>query len=181
MSSGEIVSKWNLFTGFILVGLFGVGGIAAASYYIVVERRNWLNKEEYASVITLAQVAPGANLINMTTIVADRFQGIAGAVAALGGLLMMPMIILVALASIYDRFADQQDVRAATAAAAAGAVGLMFGTGCKLMQPIMSSPIGIAIALVAFVSIGIFQTPLFTTVAILAPLATLVTVWSLRR
>ena len=180
-ASGAHPSKLELFTGFALVGLYGVGGIAAASYHVVVERRKWLTAEEYASVIALSQVAPGANLINMTTIVSDRFQGVLGAVAALGGLLAMPLAILLALTTIYDQFADLPDLQAATYAAAAGAVGLMAGTGYKLMQPIMRSPIAVGMALLTFVAIGFFQTPLFGTVLVLGPLSVLVMGWSARR
>ena len=42
----------------------------------------------------------------MTTIVSDRFRGVLGSAAALSGLLVMPLIILLVLATIYDSFAD---------------------------------------------------------------------------
>ncbi len=175
------VTKWDLFSGFVMVGMFGVGGIAASSYYVVVEKRKWLTAEEYASVIALSQVVPGANLINMTTIVSDRYQGIAGAVIGLSGLMLMPVLILIGLTAIYDQYAHLPDVRAATAAAAAGAVGLMFGTAYKLLQPVMHSPIALGMALVTFALIGFLQTPLFGTVAVVAPIAVLITIWSKRR
>src|SRR5437868_5744217 len=80
------VTRWSIFTGFFLVGMFGFGGIAAAMHHVIVERRRWLDDQQYASVLGLGQVLPGANLVNMATIVGDRFQGFQGAVLALLGL-----------------------------------------------------------------------------------------------
>ena len=66
------VSLWDLFTGFFLVGLFGFGGIAASLYHISVEKRKWLSSDEYAQTLAIGQILPGASLINMSTIIADR-------------------------------------------------------------------------------------------------------------
>jgi chromate transporter len=92
-------------------------------------------------------------------------------VLALSGLMLMPIIILVGLATIYDRFSDLPDVRAGIAAAAAGAVGLTWGTGVKLARTILKSPVAIAIAVTSFVAIGVLRLPMLATILALAPLA----------
>lgn len=165
------VTRWSLFSGFFLVGMLGFGGIAASLFHVIVERRKWLTAEEYASTLGLGQVLPGANLINLATIIGDRFQGAVGSVLALSGLMLMPIIILVGLATIYDRFSDLPDVRAGIAAAAAGAVGLTWGTGVKLARTILKSPVAIAIAVTSFVAIGVLRLPMLATILALAPLA----------
>ena len=165
------VTRWNLYTGFVLVGLFGFGGIAAALFHVVVERRRWLTASEYTSLLGLGQVLPGANLINMATMVGDRFQGFVGAFLALAGLMSTPLITLVALASLYDRFADLPDVKSATLAAAAGAVGLTMGTGFKLARNILKSPSAALFAVASFVAIGVLRFPMLAVIAVLAPLA----------
>ena len=77
------VSRFELFTGFLMVGLFGFGGIGAAIYHVVVERRKWLSADDYATLLGLGQVLPGASLINITTILGDRNHGPMGALVAL--------------------------------------------------------------------------------------------------
>lgn len=171
------VSKWQLFSGFLLVGLFGFGGIAAAAHHVIVERRRWLSNAEYASVLGLGQVLPGANLVNMTTIVGDRFQGFWGAVLSLVGLTCMPIAILLLLATVYDQFSTNPDVVAGTKAAAAGAAGLIFGTGWKLGRTIIDSPAALVFALLSFVAIGLLRLPLIGTLVVLAPLAVLISFW----
>jgi chromate transporter len=165
------VTRWSLFTGFGLVGLFGFGGIGAAIYHVLVDRRRWLTPSEYTSLLGLGQVLPGANLINLATMVGDRFQGAVGAALALVGLMSAPLVILIALATLYDRFSDLPDVKSATIAAAAGAVGLTLGTGFKLARNILKSPTSIAIAAASFFAIGVLRFPMLAVIAVLAPLA----------
>ena len=171
------VSRLDLFSGFFLVGMFGFGGIAAAMHHVIVERRRWLTDQEYASVLGLGQVLPGANLVNMATIVGDRFQGFIGAVLALVGLIFMPIVILVGLATVYDQFATQPDVIAATRAAAAGAVGLMFGTAYKIGKTVVDTRWALLFALLSFVSIGILRLPLVGTLLVLGPISVAASFW----
>ncbi len=171
------VTRLDLLTGFLLVGLFGFGGIAASSYHVIVERRRWLTPKQYASTLGLGQVLPGANLINMTTIIGDRFHGAAGAAIALCGLMSMPVLILVALATLYDRFSDFPDVRAATLAAGAGAVGLTFGTAWKLARTILTTPTALVFCAATFVAIGVMRLPMLQTIFVLLPAAALFTYW----
>jgi len=165
------VSLWNLFTGFVLVGLFGFGGIAAALFHVAVERRKWITSDEYTSCLALGQVLPGASLMNMTTIVADRFQGIKGVVLALIGLFTFPLLILLGLIATYDHYSYLPDVQNATNAAAAAAVGLTFGTGLKLARVIIKSKTSLAFTVLAFVSIGLLKLPLLQTILVLTALA----------
>ena len=168
------VTRWELFTGFVLVGMFGFGGIGASSYHVLVERRRWLTASEYASLLGLGQVLPGANLINMATMGGDRFQGAVGALLALTGLLSAPLVSLVVLATLYDQFSDSPDVKAATIAAAAGAVGLTMGTGFKLARNILRSPTAVLFTLASFLAIGVLRFPMLGVIAVLAPLAIVV-------
>jgi chromate transporter len=177
----KTVSRWNLFSGFLMIGMFGFGGIATALFHVVVEKRRWLTAEEYASTLGLGQVLPGANLINLATMVGDRFQGPKGTLLALSGLMLMPIICLMGLATIYDRFSDLPDVHSGMLAAAAGAVGLTVGTGLKLARTILKSPAAIAFAAASFTAIGLLHLPTFGTVLGLAPLAVIAGFWSERR
>ncbi|MDB5642425.1 MAG: chromate transporter [Hyphomicrobiales bacterium] len=175
------VSRLDIFSGFFLVGMFGFGGIAAAMHHVIVERRGWLNDQEYASVLGLGQVLPGANLVNMATIVGDRFCGFVGAVLALAGLIFMPIVILIILATTYDQFATNPDVIAATRAAAAGAVGLMFGTAYKIGKTVVNTRWALFFAILSFVSIGLLRLPLVGTLLVLGPISVAVSFWRSER
>jgi chromate transporter len=174
------VSRWDIFSGFLLIGMFGFGGVAASLFHVIVERRRWLSSEEYAATLALGQVLPGANLINMTTIIGDRFQGLSGALLGLSGLVLVPLVSLVALATLYDKFAYLPDVQSGAAAAAAGAVGLTVGTAIKVGRSALKSPMALVVAFAMFCAIGIFHLPMLPTMLVLVSIAIVGGFWSER-
>jgi coproporphyrinogen III oxidase-like Fe-S oxidoreductase len=100
-----------------------------------------------------------------------------GAVLALVGLIFMPIVILVGLATVYDHFATHPDVIAATKAAAAGAVGLMFGTAYKIGKTVVTTRWALLFAVLSFVSIGFLRLPLVGTLLVLGPISVAVSFW----
>lgn len=175
-----VIPRWDLYSGFVLIGLFGFGGIGASIYHVIVERRRWLTAEEYTKLLGLGQVLPGASLINISAILGDRNHGPLGALLALGGLLTFPLFILIAIASAYDAYSALPDVQAATKAAAAAAVGLMFGTGIKLGKVILRSPLSLGLALASFIAVGVFRFPLVPSIVVLCPIAVALMYWNSR-
>ncbi|NDA48104.1 MAG: chromate transporter, partial [Alphaproteobacteria bacterium] len=97
------ITSADLFWSFLQVGLYGFGGIAAIGRHMIVERRKWLNEQDYAALLGLCQILPGGNVINVAAILGDRYCGPAGAFWAVTGLFAMPLLLLVAIAGIYDQ------------------------------------------------------------------------------
>ena len=53
-----------LFTGYLKIGLFGFGEVAAWARRVIVEERRWMTERDYAEVLGLGQVLPGPNVGN---------------------------------------------------------------------------------------------------------------------
>lgn len=67
---------------------------------VIVERHEWLSEPELARDLTICQVAPGMNLIAVTTLIGRRLGGVAGAVVSLLGLLL-PSVTLTLLITAF--------------------------------------------------------------------------------
>ena len=143
--------------------MIGFGGIANALFHVVVDKRKWLTAEEYTMTFGLAQILPGASPINTSIMIADRFQGLRGIVCAIGGLLCVPLISLIALALIYDQFADVPEVRYGTIASVAAAAGLSFGVALKASFRVLRTLPAILLAVASFGAIGILRLPMIPT------------------
>ena len=89
------VSRTELFLGFAKIGLLGFGGVAPWARHIIVGERRWLSEREYASILGVGQVLPGPNTVNSAIIIGDHFQGTAGALLAVVGLLCTPITVLI--------------------------------------------------------------------------------------
>jgi len=160
-----------LFLGFLKIGLLGFGGVASVARHVIVEERAWLTEKEYASVLGLGQVLPGANTVNVAVMIGDRFHGLTGSVLAVTALMVMPLAILIGLAALYEQLSAAPDVQAAISGAAAAAAGLVVGTALKMAWRLKPTRLAVMIGLMAFVGVGVFQVSLIVAVLILAPLS----------
>lgn len=161
----------DLFLAFLKIGLLGFGGVAPVSRHVMVEDRAWLSEKEYASLLGIGQVLPGANTINAAAMIGDRFQGLPGVVAALVGLMVMPITILIGLALLYEHFAQLTQVRAAMSGSAAAAAGLIMGTAIKMARRIDLSQVAVLFGLMAFCAVALLHFSLVAAVLVLAPIS----------
>ena len=165
------VGRMELFLAFLKIGLLGFGGVAPWARRVIVEERAWLSEEEYASLLGVGQILPGPNTLNLAVMVGDRFQGAVGSLIAVAALMTMPLAILMAVASLYERFAALPEVASAMSGTAAAAAGLVIGTALKMTRRLRPTRIAILFGLVAFLAIGVLRFPLIAVVVVMAPLS----------
>ena len=165
------VTHAALFLAFLKMGLLGFGGVAPWVRQVIVEERRWMDHREFASLLGLSQVLPGANTMNTAVLLGDRFCGISGAAAAVLGLMAAPLAIAVAIVELYGAVSQNPYVAAAIAGAGAGAAGLVIGTGLKIARNLQLSPRIILVTLATFVAVGILRLPLVWVLVCLVPLS----------
>ena len=162
-------TRLDLFLGFFKLGAIGFGGVGPQTRHMVVEERRWLDDGEFAALIGLCQALPGANTCNFAVMLGDRFCGPGGAAAALAGLLLAPLALLVVIASLFTAFAGLPDVRAGLFGATAAAAGLVLGTSLKMARKMPLEPVALALAAAAFVAVGLLRLPLPAVLGVLIP------------
>jgi chromate transporter len=165
----------ELFRGFLLLGLTGFGGVLPLAHHMIVEQRRWLNGQEFTELLGLCQFLPGGNIINLAAAIGMNFRGIAGALAALVGLIAAPTAIVITLGVIYARFQSDPHVVHMFAGLAAAAAGLLVSVAIKIALPLRRRPIAIVIAVICLVAIAVLQWPLVPTMLVLAPISIVLT------
>ena len=173
-------SRRELFLRFLIVGMQGFGGVLPFARRMLVEQRRWVSEREFIEVLSLSQFLPGPNIVNVSIIVGSRFRGASGAVAAVLGLMLMPFLIVLALATLYAQFAAIGAVRGATNGVSAAATGLVIATAIKMAQPLKGVAWQIAMGILTFVAIGLLRVPLLWALAVLAPLSIAIA-WRIRQ
>jgi chromate transporter len=161
----------ELFLGWGKVGLMGFGGVTPWARRIVVEERRWLDDREYAGLLGIAQVLPGPNTPNMCVIIGQRFCGLPGAIASVVGLMIAPLLALLAIAAAYDRLSGVGLVTTIVGGAASAAAGLVIGTAVKMGRGAKLDFAGVAICAAVFVTVGVLRVPLGWAVLILGPIS----------
>jgi chromate transporter len=157
-------NKTELFTAFTWLALQGFGGVLAVAQHELVERLRWLNKEQFVELLSLSQVLPGPNIINLALMFGDRHFGWRGAAVAVGGLLAAPLLIVLGLATLYAHYSSVPQVAGALRGMGAVAAGLVLATALRLAPTLRRNAMGlwpsIAIALASALAIGWLRWPL---------------------
>ncbi len=166
---GAVPSRRALFAAFLKVGALGFGGVAALARHVLVDQRGILDERGFAEAFGVASALPGANTVNLATMLGDRFHGPTGALAAVLGLMGAPLAILVGAASLYARFGDNGDVRAALVGAAAAAAGLVTGTSLRILKGMNPDAVAVAIAAAVCLAASLLRVPMVVTLAIAIP------------
>ena len=140
-------SPRELFIAFTGLSLQGFGGVLPVAQRVLVERRGWLTREQFVEMLSVSQVLPGPNIVNLALMFGDRCFGLRGAFAAVAGMLLVPLIIVLALTVLYGHFAQQPVVTGALRGMGAVASGLVISTGLKLLTTLKRNPMGLPICL----------------------------------
>src|SRR3954451_13049424 len=144
------------------------GGLIAWMPREAVETRKWLSDQEFLSGLAICQVLPGGNMVNMSLYLGIRLRGALGAITALLGLVGLPILFVIALATVYARFDTLRTLHLVLDGVAAAAVGMNIATGVKAARR-SQALVPIAIAAAVFVAVGIFHWPMLAVVACIAP------------
>ena len=156
----------------IALASFG-GGLSAWSREVIVVEKKWMGEEEFLSAMTMCRILPGANQVNMAVFTGTKMRAVAGAVAAVVGLCLMPLVIVLVLAFLYFTFKEVPAVKGVLHGASAAAVALTVAMVIKTGQKCLTGIVPVALFAVAFVLNGVLRWPLLGVLAIVAPLALL--------
>jgi chromate transporter len=158
------ISHRELFWGFLLAGVRGFGGVLPWARQMIVEERRWLDEEEFIELYSLCNLLPGPNVVNLSVALGGRFHGATGAIAAIAGLMTMPLAIVLGLGALYERYRSLPEIGPLLHNLSAVAAGLILATGFKMARPYRRQALSIGIALAAFVSVGLLHWPLIEVV-----------------
>jgi chromate transporter len=137
----------ELFLAFNRLSLQGFGGVLPVAQRELVERLRWLDRQQFVEMLAISQVLPGPNVVNLALMFGDRCFGVRGAMTALAGMMLAPLVIVLLLTALYSHFAQQAMVAGALRGMGAVAAGLIMSTALKLLSTLRRNPIGLGAGL----------------------------------
>ena len=167
------VTKLALFWSFSRITLSSFGGALFWTRRELVDRQRWLTDREFVEILTVGQLLPGPNVVNVTVMVGHRFAGFSGAAAALAGYLGWPCLVVIGMGVLYQHFGELQPVQQALAGMSKVAAGLLLTTVIKLAMVLPKHWWPWLLCIFAFAGVGIMRWPLLWVLAVLAPVAVL--------
>lgn len=132
----------QLFASFFQIGLFSIGGGYAAMPLIkaeVVDLHGWLTAVEFADLVTIAEMTPGPIAVNSATFVGMKVAGLTGVVVATLGNILPSVIIMLILAKLYEKYAQQTLLKRILEGVRPVVVAAIFTAGLGLLQLALGS------------------------------------------
>ena len=91
----------QLFWTYLKIGTFTIGGGYVMLSMIereIVDRKGWIDREEFMNMIALAQAAPGLIAVNSAIFIGWRIGGWRGVIATVLGAVLPSFLIILAIA-----------------------------------------------------------------------------------
>ena len=149
----------------------GFGGVLPWARRTIVEREKWLSSDEFNAMLGICQIVPGPNVVNLAVCVGSRFGGARGAVAAVLGLTLGPIAIVMLLATLYEHYSHLDTVQGILRGISAVGVGLIASTGFKMLRDEFQYPAMLLVVLITILAATYFHLGLGWVVLTASPLA----------
>ncbi len=133
---------WEMFK----IGLFTFGGGYAMIAIIertLVERKKWLEHDEFIDLIAIAESTPGPIAVNSATYIGYKKCGVLGSFFATLGVVLPSFIIIFIISLFYKEFVKIQAVNYAFKGIQACVVFLILTAGLKMLKKLKRTPLNI--------------------------------------
>lgn len=160
----------KIFSVFFKIGAFSFGGGYAMVLIIqreVVDKHKWLTIEEFIPMLALAQSAPGPMVVNTAIITGYRLNRKRGAMVAALGSILPAFIIMLAIALLFLKIADNAIVQSAFMAIRPAVAALILTPVIVFAQKTKkwTYPVSLAVAVAIYYGISPLLIILFGAVA----------------
>ena len=164
------VGLLQLLGTFVRLGAMTFGGsVQSWVHREVVERLGWIDNKAFLSGLTVAQVLPGANPVNIALYVGLKLRGGVGAAVAVVGMIVPAFCVILCLGYFYRGYGHLAVVHFVLAGLAASGVGATLTMGIKVARRLPRNLITALIAVTVFFVVGVLRWPMIPVVAVAIP------------
>ena len=128
---------FKLFFIMLKIGLFTFGGGYAMIALLeneFVSKRRWIQTDEFADMVAIAESTPGPIAINAATYIGYQQNGVLGSAAATVGVCIPSFVIIFLISLFFDAFQQIRWVAAAFKGIQIGVVVLILSAGLKMFR-----------------------------------------------
>lgn len=150
------------------------GGLSGWLYREFVTRTGWVSEDDFAATLTLAQIMPGANVVNLVACLGERLGGPRSALLCTLGFILPPVVAVVLLAEVLARVATASWVDAALSGLAYAALGLLLQICWHGVKRFRRTPWQVVVCLLVLASVAFMHLSVLAAVALIAPFSILI-------
>ena len=156
----KIKGYLSLFLTMLKIGLFTFGGGYAMIALLeneFVEKKKWLEKDEFLDVAAIAESTPGPIAINAATYIGYKNAGIIGSIIATLGICIPSFIIIYTISLFFDAFLSLTLVAYAFKGIQICVVYLILTAGLKMLAHMKKNAFNIIIISITLICMVVFS------------------------
>lgn len=155
----EVKSLETLFFTFFKIGLFTFGGGYAMIALLeeeFIQRRKWLDKDEFLDMTAIAESTPGPVAINSATYLGYKLAKVPGAATATVAVCLPSFLIIYAISLFFGQFTQLTVIANAFKGIQVCVIYLIFSAGVRMLKALDKSPFATGVlAAVMLVMVGL--------------------------
>lgn len=155
----EVKSLETLFFTFFKIGLFTFGGGYAMIALLeeeFIQRRKWLDKDEFLDMTAIAESTPGPVAINSATYLGYKLAKVPGAATATVAVCLPSFLIIYAISLFFEQFTQLTVIANAFKGIQVCVIYLIFSAGVRMLKSLDKSLFAIGVlAAVMLVMVGL--------------------------
>jgi chromate transporter len=155
----EAQSLGTLFFTFFKIGLFTFGGGYAMIALLeeeFIQRRKWLDKDEFLDMTAIAESTPGPVAINSATYLGYKLAKVPGAATATVAVCLPSFLIIYAISLFFEQFTQLTVIANAFKGIQVCVIYLIFSAGVRMLKALDKSPFATGVlAAVMLVMVGL--------------------------
>ncbi len=155
----EVKSLGTLFFTFFKIGLFTFGGGYAMIALLeeeFIQRRRWLDKDEFLDMTAIAESTPGPVAINSATYLGYKLAKVPGAATATVAVCLPSFLIIYAISLFFEQFTQLTVIANAFKGIQVCVIYLIFSAGVRMLKALDKSPFATGVlAAVMLVMVGL--------------------------
>jgi len=155
----EAKSLGMLFFTFFKIGLFTFGGGYAMIALLeeeFIQRRRWLDKDEFLDMAAIAESTPGPVAINSATYLGYKLAKVPGAATATVAVCLPSFLIIYAISLFFEQFTQLTVIANAFKGIQVCVIYLIFSAGVRMLKALDKSPFATSVlAAVMLVMVGL--------------------------
>ena len=155
----EVKSLGTLFFTFFKIGLFTFGGGYAMIALLeeeFIQRRKWLDKDEFLDMTAIAESTPGPVAINSATYLGYKLAKVPGAATATVAVCLPSFLIIYAISLFFEQFTQLTVIANAFKGIQVCVIYLIFSAGVRMLKAMDKSPFATGVlAAVMLVMVGL--------------------------
>ena len=155
----EVKSLGTLFFTFFKIGLFTFGGGYAMIALLeeeFIQRRKWLDKDEFLDMAAIAESTPGPVAINSATYLGYKLARVPGAATATVAVCLPSFLIIYAISLFFEQFTQLTVIANAFKGIQVCVIYLIFSAGVRMLKALDKSPFATGVlAAVMLVMVGL--------------------------